>query len=89
MPTSTTQLCCLHCDAILTPKDIADGWCDSCGKRVPLSLTAGSKAKTSPVAPVDVDIPDSAHTPRWAWVVTAAVLVGVAALFLVTGIPPR
>ncbi len=75
---------CLHCNALLTSKDIADGWCDACGKRVPLSLASCSKSKTAIVAPVDVDIPENHGTPRWAWVVTAVVLVGMAALFLLS-----
>jgi hypothetical protein len=82
MATSSTDICCLHCNAVLTPKDIADGWCDSCGKRVPLSVQGSCKSKPAPVTPVDVDIPDSVSTPRWAWVVTAVVLIGVAALFV-------
>jgi len=77
---SVTETPCLHCNAILTPKDIADGWCDSCGKRVPTSLGAGSKSKTTVVAPVDVDIPDSQRSPRWLWAVTTLVLIGVVTL---------
>jgi len=80
MLTSTTQTPCLHCNAMLTPKDIADGWCDNCGKRVPFSLVAGLKSKPVAFAPVDVDIPDSQRTPRWAWAVTAVVFLAVVAL---------
>jgi hypothetical protein len=72
---------CLHCNAILTPKDISDGWCDSCGKRVPLSVQGAAKSKPAVVNHVDVDISDNHRTPRWAWFVTAALLIGVAALF--------
>lgn len=35
----------------------------------------------APVALVDVDTPDSQHTPRWTWVITVVVLISVAALF--------
>jgi hypothetical protein len=82
MPTPLPDSSCLHCNAILTPKDLADGWCDSCGKRVPLSLQGAAKSKPTLVTPVEADIPDSHHTPRWAWAVTAVVLVGMAALLL-------
>jgi hypothetical protein len=34
---------CLHCDATLTPKDLRDGWCDSCGKKVPPSQAAEAR----------------------------------------------
>jgi hypothetical protein len=83
MVNSATETPCLHCNAILTPKDIADGWCDACGKRVPISIK-GSKSKPAAVAPVDIDIPDSHHTPRWVWAVTTVVVLGVVALVFFT-----
>jgi hypothetical protein len=71
---------------MLTPQDIADGWCDNCGKRVPLSLVASSKSKAAPVTPVDVDLSDSQPAPRWAWAIPAVLLLGmVALLFLGRG----
>jgi hypothetical protein len=29
---------CLHCDAKLSGRELADGWCDTCGKRLPSGL---------------------------------------------------
>ena len=47
---------CLHCDNVLVESELASGWCDSCGKRIPGSSacfvdgskTTGSDAKPAP-----------------------------------------
>jgi len=31
---------CLHCDIRLTEREVAEGWCEGCGKRLPLVLAA-------------------------------------------------
>ena len=30
-----TEFHCLHCGATVSTREIQDGWCDSCGKKVP------------------------------------------------------
>lgn len=36
--TTTTDIQCLHCNSVITAQDIASGWCESCGKRLPNSV---------------------------------------------------
>jgi hypothetical protein len=38
-------LTCPNCNAVASTAEIASGWCDSCGKKIPFSYTA---AATSP-----------------------------------------
>src|SRR5690348_5368403 len=33
---------CPHCDAILPPQELADGWCETCGKRIPSGIIAAA-----------------------------------------------
>jgi hypothetical protein len=33
--TTSTDARCLHCDAALAARELSEGWCDSCGKRLP------------------------------------------------------
>ena len=42
---------CPMCDANLFPSEIRDGWCESCGKRLPLSVMAGSGPAKSSQSP--------------------------------------
>ncbi len=37
------ELHCLNCNAKLTLKEMAEGWCDSCGKRLPDSYVVQAK----------------------------------------------
>jgi hypothetical protein len=34
---------CHHCDATPTEREMSDGWCDACGKRLPDSCAAKPK----------------------------------------------
>lgn len=43
---------CPHCNAELPDREIAEGWCDSCGKRLPLSYRKEDKRAPGPLAPV-------------------------------------
>jgi len=40
METTCHELHCLHCTAILPASDVAEGWCNACGKRLPSSVQA-------------------------------------------------
>lgn len=47
---------CLHCDMILSRREREEGWCDSCGKRLPASTTlrpatASAARRAEAVAP--------------------------------------
>jgi hypothetical protein len=72
---------CVHCDAELTPRDQSEGWCDSCGKRLPGGLrppaATGSETPATPAA----------GGGKWPLMVGAAVvaLLGVAAAFAAAG----
>jgi len=51
---------CPHCDCPLRPEDLADGWCDACGKRLPSRLAAGTIRPASrplPVKPPPAELP--------------------------------
>ena len=41
--TNVTEFRCLHCSANVFVSEIKDGWCDSCGKKVPYSIQCEAK----------------------------------------------
>ena len=43
MTTVETEFRCLHCDATPSAREMTDGWCGSCGKRLPDSYAAKTK----------------------------------------------
>ena len=47
-----TEFKCLHCDALVTTREIKEGWCDTCGKKVPDSYRCEVK-KSAAVQPRD------------------------------------
>src|SRR5260370_41968345 len=61
---------CPHCDRPRRPEDIADGWCDSCGKRLPSHLpSAGairpaSRPVTVEPPPAELSLEREAATPE-------------------------
>lgn len=71
---------CVHCNITLTAADVASGWCDSCGKRLPggARYTPKKASAEAPAAPV-------AGRPRsaWAWGVAVLALFAVAAASVV------
>ena len=79
--TPPTDILCIHCNAALTARDLADGWCDSCGKRLP----SGTRPAAAP-APATAATPPGASR-KWALVlggITCA-LLSVAAAVAVAG----
>jgi len=34
---------CLHCGAPVTAREIKEGWCDTCGKKIPYSIQCEAK----------------------------------------------
>jgi hypothetical protein len=81
--TSTeTVFHCLHCGVLVPESDIAGGWCETCGKKLPESLRSKKKRGATVPTPVDVDTPDTAPASRFVWGVVAVLVLGVAAFFL-------
>src|SRR5262245_63907520 len=71
---------CLHCDTSLTTKDLTDGWCDGCGKKLPSSLTKEARRpKASTVAQAATD-----DEPMAVWKVLLAVLLVLAFTYFAT-----
>jgi hypothetical protein len=85
LESTLTTFRCFHCDAGVGEKEIADGWCDSCGKRVPLSFAeALRKNRPTPPQPRPEDLPDKGNGPWWVMGGLAAfALIGMAGLILV------
>ncbi|MBL8794369.1 MAG: hypothetical protein JNM56_10725 [Planctomycetia bacterium] len=46
METTTPEIRCLHCDSNLSCTDIAEGWCNGCGKRLPSTVQAPKAGKS-------------------------------------------
>jgi hypothetical protein len=80
MVTNSDALC-IHCDAALTPRDLADGWCDSCGKRLPTTIRPKS------TAPAPAPTARSGGAGKWVLALggVAVALLGAAAAFAVAG----
>ncbi len=78
MTDAATQLRCLHCDAAPSAREIADGWCDSCGKRLPESYAAHAKRETAAAAPAAAARVSS--RPRFVWGVALVLVVAVVAV---------
>jgi hypothetical protein len=78
MPTT-----CLHCDAALSRRELADGWCDGCGKKLPSSFAYESNRETreKPAAPPSKSA-ISAGTMVLAGVMTIALLYFLATALL-------
>jgi hypothetical protein len=53
MDTPNNNLC-IHCNVALTARDLTEGWCDACGKRLPTSSrprAASAPAAAAPATP--------------------------------------
>lgn len=72
---------CVHCDATLTPRDRAEGWCDSCGKRLPSDLRTKAVARTGAPAAM----PNAGRKWVLALLGTLVALVGAAAAYAAVG----
>ena len=72
MATSCADVRCLHCDAVLPKREIEDGWCDSCGKRLPLSIR-GTSMKMTPAPKRASDDSAPRRARSFLWVAAAAI----------------
>jgi hypothetical protein len=88
-----THVTCLHCDTILSNQEKVDGWCETCGKKLPSAVTATAP---SPWADLPrptrgpLDYPDFRRPPASpardkARKEAAGILFAIAALQLVCG----
>ena len=80
MVSSSTDNRCLHCGAEVPPSEMAEGWCESCGKRLPSWLTDKAKRPKTTVAPPSVQdsAPARARSRLFLWgAVSLIVLAGV------------
>jgi hypothetical protein len=82
METSPAGFHCLHCNALVPESEIAGGWCETCGKKLPESLRSRKKRMSTVPKPVDVDIPDPSPSPRLLVGITAVVVLAVAAILV-------
>ena len=69
--TTSTDPRCLHCDAALGARELSEGWCDSCGKRLP----TGGRPK--PQAIPAVESPAATGAGRSRFVVWGGVALGL------------
>jgi hypothetical protein len=86
MPTSQADLRCLHCGEVVPERDLAEGWCDSCGKKLPLSYMTEAKRRGSSPDSSPGATPPPGSTRAWAfWTAgVLAALVGAAALLVLS-----
>jgi hypothetical protein len=54
---------CPHCDAVLDRVDLASGWCDNCGKKIPGFARSTGISPTRPEAPRSTE-PEPSSQPR-------------------------
>lgn len=55
---------CQHCDHLLTSAEIQDGWCESCGKRVPAGITSAPSHRDPELLPPRREAPAPARAVR-------------------------
>jgi hypothetical protein len=87
MSTTSIDIRCLHCGSTLPEREITDGWCDSCGKRLPTWFGAELK-RNSPSAPPrgEAATVASQRTQEMIWgAAFFALAAAVAALVLARG----
>ncbi len=67
---------CPHCSASPSASEIADGWCDTCGKQLPSWISAKSGRRTSEVTSNEA----MPSRPRFLlWATGAGMLCGLVA----------
>jgi hypothetical protein len=79
-PTTDTGLRCFHCDAVPTLKEMGDGWCDSCGKRLPDACAAEAKRHREAAAAAPVARARSRSPLLWGVAVLAVAAMAAVAL---------
>ena len=83
---------CHHCNSKVSMQEVADGWCETCGKKLPLSVrgTVMGKApvSTPPTDAYDEPPVQSGRRLLWSIVVLSVLLlaVGAGGVFLAVGL---
>jgi len=79
MNTTNNELRCLYCNTNVSAREINDGWCDSCGKKLPMSFKTEIRAGGAKAAHSggNADVP-TLGAAKWA-VLAALVVVALAA----------
>jgi hypothetical protein len=88
-----SEIKCASCDAVLPSRELEEGWCNNCGKEIPLfvyhqnglrgpkaSVHSHSGAVPLPPPPAVLD-PDESF-PKWQIAVIAVVVVAIAAVIV-------
>ena len=72
---ATTELRCLVCNAIPSAHEMTDGWCESCGKRLPTSYAAHAKRDAVGSIPVNLQTEDPSRFWLWGGVIGLVLFV--------------
>ncbi len=64
-------VCCPTCDARLFPSELRDGWCDTCGKKVPAGLLRARRPERASSAPPA----QASDVATWKLILGVAVMV--------------
>lgn len=83
MTAADADLRCLHCDALPTLKEMTDGWCDSCGKRLHDACLAEAKRQREAATATAPTAATTRSRPRLLWGAAAILLLAVAAVVAV------
>lgn len=85
---------CASCDAVLDRRELDDGWCNNCGKQIPLFVyhqngLKGPRGKALPRAAASAALPSAPAVmdpdeklPLWQIGVIAAAVVGIAVVIV-------
>lgn len=81
-----SRVSCPHCDAVLPPQQLADGWCDACGKKIPnhaLAATTRASARPRGVGGEEATLPGTTGRPTVAGYLVIFLFVAIGAVFTV------
>ena len=77
-----TEFSCLHCDASVAATEINDGWCGSCGKKLPASFQEAVKSSGPRAAVVVMEPVASVRERIICGGISAALLSMLAVVFI-------
>jgi hypothetical protein len=79
MAPTNDEFHCYVCDAAVSEREVLDGWCDNCGKKLPASFkeTVKRRLKKPAPAPVSLDLTDSPPASLKRRLVVGGVVLGV------------
>jgi len=72
---------CPNCGVVLPEAEVNDGWCETCGKRLPTSITSHHSGRAAGRQPRSRFAPPAKTSASgWVLILTGCVLVGGAAM---------